>query len=88
MTQDVSRESPLAEAERQEEFRQRTAMLLDAIGQLPTDSVTLSALIDVAVSTVLTVTLDPSAARIMFDARLRDYEGQWGPPSRRLRLSH
>ena len=75
---------PTAEAKRQEDdFKQRSAKLMDALGHLPQDGVTVSALIDVAVSTALVVTLDPSAARVMFETRMRDYERHWAA-SRKL----
>ena len=72
----------------EQEFRQRVALLMEALGQLPPDAMTLSALFDVAVSATISVTFDPSAARLMFDARMREYECQWGPVSRSFRRKH
>lgn len=63
-------EPAVGETERQEaEFKQRAALLTEALGHLPPDAVTLSALIDVAVSTAFALTLDPSTARMMLEAR-------------------
>lgn len=84
----ISSEPTTGEAKRQQDdFKQRSAKLMDALGHLPQDGVTVSALIDIAVSTALVVTLDPSAAREMFEARMRDYERHWAT-SQRLRLNH
>ena len=73
---------------REQEFRQRAALLMEALGRLPPDAVTLSALFDVAVSAAIAVTFDPSTARLMFEAKIREYEHHWGPASRNVRLSH
>ena len=67
----------------EQEFTQRAALLTEALGQLPADAMTLSALFDVAVSAAISVTFDPSTARLMFEARIREYERRWGPASRR-----
>jgi len=70
------------------EFARRATLLAEAVVQLPPDSVTLSALFDVAVSAAIALTFDPSTASLMFAAKLREYECKWGPVARGLRPSH
>jgi hypothetical protein len=81
---------PLKETmENQErEFRQRAALLMEALRQLPPDAMTLSALFDVAVSAAIAVTLDPSSARLMFEAKLQEYECRCVPGPANVRLRH
>ena len=52
------------------EFRVRAAVLADALSQLPSDALTLAVLFDLAVSATIAVTLDPSVARLLFEARV------------------
>ena len=72
----------------EEEFRKRLALLREALGELPPDMTTLSALFDVAVSAAISVTFDPSAARLIFEARMKEYECHWRPASRSFRQRH
>ena len=59
---------------KEQEFKQRAAFLAEALSQLPPDAVTLSALIDLAVSAAVAVTFDLSSARVLFEASCREYE--------------
>ena len=71
-----------------QEFGQRTALLRETLGQLPPDAVTLSALFDVAISAAVAITFDPSTARLMFEAKMMEYECHWGPASPAFARSH
>ena len=71
----------------EEEFRQRAAILAEALQRLPPDAVTLSALFEVAVSAAIAVTLDPSTARVFFEARCQEYE-RLGVVASRRRIGH
>ena len=61
-----------------EEFARRASLLAEAVGQLPADAMTVSALIDVAISAAIAVMVDPSAARSLFEAKVEEYERHWG----------
>jgi hypothetical protein len=79
----VTTYSSTGSMEKQEqELRERAALLMEALGRLPPDAVTLSALFDVAVSAAVAVTFDPSTARLMFEDKMREYECYSGSTSR------
>jgi hypothetical protein len=80
--------TPKAPASAEQEFAQRAAVLADALGQLPSDALTLSVLFELAVSATIAVTLDPSVARLLFEAKCREYECRLGGVVRHTRMSH
>lgn len=84
----MSSSSTGAMENQEQELRERAALLMEALGRLPPDAVTLSALFDVAVSAAVALTFDPSAAGLLFAAKLREFECKWGPVARGLRPSH
>jgi hypothetical protein len=63
--------------DRREDLPRRAAVLAQALGQLPPDAVTLEALFHVAVSAAVAVTLDPLVARMLFEAKLAEYQSRW-----------
>jgi hypothetical protein len=73
---------------RTQELLKRAAFLAAAIEQLPSDAITVAALFDEAVSTAIAVTFDPAAARIMFEARMVEYECKWSAVGRQPTVSH
>ena len=70
------------------ELARRAALLGEALGQLPPDAVTLAALFDLAVSAAVALTFDPLTARLLFAARLQEYECKWGVAARGSTKSH
>jgi hypothetical protein len=72
----------------EQEFTQRAAVLADALSQLPSDALTLSVLFELAVSATIAVTFDPSVARLLCEAKCREYECRMGTVAGHAPVSH
>ena len=64
-------------AQKDQDFVDRATLLAEAVGRLPPDDVTVSALFEVAVSAAIAVMSDPSVARVLFESRIEEYERHW-----------
>jgi hypothetical protein len=80
--------TPNAAEDTQRECRRRIALLAEALSQLPPDAITLSAMFDLAVSAAIAVTFDLSTARLLFEAKYREYECRCGAVAHRPRIAH